>query len=145
MIVYFDTSALAKLYLAEDESGSVKHLAEEAQVVGSSVLARVEMSAAIARAVRMQQLARASAARIVQSFRRTWPDYIALQVSEAVLSEADRLAWELGLRGYDAVHLASARIWEQAIGEPVTVATFDRLMRGAVLEVHMQVWPTMLR
>ena len=145
MIVYFDTSALAKLHLVESESGLVKQLATEARLIGTSVLARVEMAAAIAKAVRMQQLTRTNAARVVQGFRKTWPDYAAVQVSEAVIFEADRLAWEQGLRGYDAVHLASARIWEQAIGEPVTVATFDRLMWGAVLEVHMQVWPAMLK
>jgi predicted nucleic acid-binding protein len=48
------------------------------------------------------------------------------------LSRAAALAWEHGLRGYDAVHLASALAWSEALGETVAVATYDReLWRGA--------------
>ena len=46
--------------------------------------------------------------------------------------EGGALAWEHGLRGYDAVHLAAALVWRESVGEPVTVATYDReLWRGA--------------
>jgi len=41
--------------------------------------------------------------------------------------EAGDLAEQLGLRGYDAVHLASAL----ALGEPTTVVTWDEELRRA--------------
>jgi hypothetical protein len=44
---------------------------------------------------------------------------------EMVVTRADGLAWELGLRGYDAVHLASALLWQEGLGEPVAMAAFD--------------------
>lgn len=48
------------------------------------------------------------------------------------MARADQLARELGLRGYDAVHLASALVWQDGMGEQTTVATFDhRLWRAA--------------
>jgi hypothetical protein len=43
-----------------------------------------------------------------------------------VIARADILAWEHQLRGYDAVHLAAAVLWQEAIGAPVTMATFAR-------------------
>lgn len=49
-----------------------------------------------------------------------------MQVTEVLLARADELAWELGLRGHEAVHLASALLWQEGMGERVTVATFDR-------------------
>jgi len=39
------------------------------------------------------------------------------------------------VRGYDAVHLASALIWQEGVGEVVTLATCDRQLWDAG---HMQ-------
>ena len=51
------------------------------------------------------------------------------------------LAWEHGLRGCDAVHLATALAWRETLGEAVTVATYDReLWRGA-LAAGLSPWP----
>jgi hypothetical protein len=33
-----------------------------------------------------------------------------VQATEVLVARADELAWELGLRGYEAVHLASALV-----------------------------------
>jgi predicted nucleic acid-binding protein len=49
-----------------------------------------------------------------------------VQATETLVARADGLAWELGLRGYDAVHLASALSWQEGLGAEVTLATFDR-------------------
>lgn len=55
-----------------------------------------------------------------------------LQFGEPLAARAGALAWEHGLRGYDAVHLATALVWRETLGEMVTVATYDReLWRGA--------------
>jgi hypothetical protein len=48
-----------------------------------------------------------------------------------VVARANRLAWEHDLRGFGAVHLAAASLWQEAMGEPVTVATFDRRLWAA--------------
>jgi predicted nucleic acid-binding protein len=48
-------------------------------------------------------------------------------VDAPLAREAGDLAEQLGLRGYDAVHLASAL----ALGEPTTVVTWDEELRRA--------------
>lgn len=54
------------------------------------------------------------------------------EVGEPLVARAAALTWEHGLRGYDAVHLASALWWREAVGDAVTVATYDReLWRSA--------------
>jgi len=58
-----------------------------------------------------------------------------------LVARADSLAWEYGLRGYDAVHLASALLWQEALGEPVTLATFDKPLWEAAQQAGMGVWP----
>lgn len=126
MILYLDTSALVKRYVAEPGADLVSQAIAAAVVVGSSVICRAEMAAALAKAVRLNVLPAADAAAALAVFRSEWPRLVRVQVSEAVIAQADNLAWELGLRGYDAVHLASAVSLRNAIGAPVTLATFDR-------------------
>ena len=51
------------------------------------------------------------------------------------------MAWDFDLRGYDAVHLAAALLWQETIGEPVTLATFDRQLWQAGGRAGLSVWP----
>jgi len=45
---------------------------------------------------------------------------------------ADTFAWEHGLRGHDAVHLAAASLWQDAMSERGgTLSTFDRRLWAA--------------
>ena len=53
MILCLDTSAFAKLYVREPGSNEVLALIDQAELVGSSLLTRVEMASALAKASRM--------------------------------------------------------------------------------------------
>jgi predicted nucleic acid-binding protein len=57
------------------------------------------------------------------------------------VSWAETLAWDYGLRGYDAVQLASALSWQQLIGQEVVLATFDSQLWEAAPAAGLQVWP----
>jgi hypothetical protein len=58
-----------------------------------------------------------------------------------LIARADILAWELDLRGYDAVHLASALLWQDSLGRKVTMATFDRKLWQAAEERGLSPFP----
>ena len=73
-----------------------------------------------------------------------WDHLIRLQVTEALLRRAGALAWEHALRGYDAVHLAAALLWRDALGQPVSVATYDRQLWQAAAAVGLTAWPATL-
>ncbi len=126
MILYLDASALVKRYVTEVGSAEVGRAIAEAEAVGTVMITRAEVAAALARAVRMGVLLEEEAWATVEVFRAEWPDFVQVQVTEAVVARADELAWEHGLRGYDAVHLAAASLWQDALGEQVTLSTFDR-------------------
>ncbi len=132
MIVYLDASALVKRYVAEAGSADVAATIGAARLLATAVISRAEVTAALAKAVRLGWATRKAATAGLADFDADWPDLIRLEVSEAVVARAAALAWQRSLRGYDAVHLASALHWQDALGEPVTVATYDReLWRGA--------------
>ncbi len=133
MILYLDTSALLKRYVAEQGSVEVAALIAQATVVGTCMIARAEMSAALAKAVRMGTLISNDADMALQVFRNDWPHLARIQVTETVVSRADGLAWGLGLRGNDAVHLASALWWRDVLGEDIVFEAFDLKLRQAAV------------
>jgi predicted nucleic acid-binding protein len=141
MILYLDSSAIVKLYVTETGSEEVKTLLKEADIVGTALISRAEVVAAFAKAIRAGLLPETQASAAVQVFRSQWPDFARIQVTEATTSRAESLAWSHGLRGYDAVHLASALSWQEALGEPVTMATFDRKMHAAGMRIGLTMWP----
>jgi len=140
-IVYLDASALVKSFVVEAGSAEVGLLIREARIVGTSLISRVEVVAAFAKVVRMKLLSRQEMIGVLQTFRMAWPRLLRLELTETVIARADTLAWEHELRGYDAVHLAAALSWNEAIGEPVTLATFDRELWQAGRAAGLVVWP----
>lgn len=143
-IIYLDTSALLKLYIQENQSDAVRTLVTEASGAGTSMLTYTEMAAAMARAERMRILTADSARKAWDSFLKDWPELTRLKLSAALTERAAGLAWEHGLRGYDAMHLAAALTWQDALGEPVLLATFDRLLWNAGQKAGVPVWPDTL-
>ena len=64
-----------------------------------------------------------------------------MPVTEALVERAAALAWEHGLRGYDAVQLASGLTWQESVGEEVVLATFDQQLWDAAKRTGLKVWP----
>lgn len=141
MIVYLDASALVKRYVAEAGSSEVGALTDAASALGTSIVSRAEVSAALARAVRLRVLTRPAGTAAQRAFAGDWADLIRVQLGEPLIARAASLAWEHGLRGYDAVHLASALWWREAVGDAVTVATYDRALWRSARAAGLAVWP----
>ncbi len=144
MIVYLDSSALVKRYVAERGSKEVIELTAAAEIVATSLISRAEVAAAFARAVRLGVLDHDGGRRAQRKFSREWPDLARVPVSEALVSRAETLAWDYGLRGYDAVQLASALTWQEAIGQDVFLGTFDGQLWEAASGAGVHVWPESL-
>jgi len=96
----------------------------------------------LARAARMDLIADSEARAAWVAFDHDWPEYMHLKISTPLVERAASLAWEFGLRGYDAVHLAAAMTWQDALETPVILATFDRLLWDAAQKSGMATWPT---
>ena len=148
MILYLDASALVKRYTAEPGLAEVYDAISNAEAIGTALISRAEVAAALAKAVRMNALTRENAWASLQTFREDWPDLVQVQITEMVVTRADTFAWEHGLRGYDAVHLAAASVWQDAMGKQVTLSTFDRHLWAVVgqtgLVPHPANLPTLL-
>jgi hypothetical protein len=140
VIVYFDASALVKRYLHEAGTADVMRLSDTLTSAGTSLISRAEVSAAISRAGRLGAITMAEAEASLSDFRRQWLSLFRVRVDETTMARADALAWESGLRGHDAVHLASALAWREAIAESPVFATFDRALGKAARAQGLDVW-----
>ena len=110
-------------------------------MVGTVLISRPEVAAALAKAMRVEALTQEEASACLQVFREEWPDLMRVQVTEMVVTRADTLAWDHGLRGYDAVHLAAASLWQDAFGEQVTFSTFERRLWQTAKRVGLALHP----
>ncbi len=141
MIVYLDASALVKRYVAELGTPEVAQLIAQAEAVGTSIITRAETAAALAKAQRLYVLSNQDAGQAASRFRQDWPDLIRVQVTESVVIQADQAAWLYGLRGFDAVHLASALLWQEQLNQEVSFATFDRHLWQAARSSSLLAFP----
>jgi len=148
MIVYLVSSALVKRYVAEPGSSEVNEAISRADLIGTALISRAEVAAALAKGVRMDALTPEDAWASLQLFREEWSDLVQVQVTEMLITRADTFAWEHDLRGYDAVHLAAASLWQDAMNAQVTLSTFDRRLWAAAgrvgLASHPADLPTLL-
>lgn len=135
MSLYLDASALVKRYVRERGSDVVSAAVVEDRLLCACAVTRVEVSAALARAGRLGVLEGDEAREAVRVFRGEWSRLVRVQISEAIVSRADELAWEHALRGYDAVQLACALWWRDSADEDAVFGTFDHhLWEAAVAE-----------
>ena len=137
-IVYFDSSALVKLVVEEDGSDVAAALWDGADAVASSGLAYPEVRAALAAARRDGRISSRSSRTAKEEWERLWTALAIVESSRSVLVDAGDAAEQYRLRGYDAVHLASASTLSSA---HVLMAVWDDRLRRAAVEAGLSVAP----
>jgi predicted nucleic acid-binding protein len=123
MIPYLDASALVKRYVQEPGSEEVGRLIARARVAGTSAITRVEVTAALARAVRRRALEAEEAMAALEAFQGEWESWVRVDLTEVLLGRAAQVAWERGL------HLASALFWQEILWRP-TIGSCGRRRVG---------------
>jgi uncharacterized protein len=141
VIAYLDASALVKRYLVELGSRETIALTADAEMSATSMVTRAEVAAALAKAARTGLVTQDLARSAQRSFAEDWPDLARVPVTEAVVERAEALAWDHGLRGYDAVQLASALSWQESVGTEIVLATFDQQLWDAAPKAGVKAWP----
>jgi len=141
VIAYLDASALVKRHVKERGSLETLDFAARADVVATSLISRAEVAAALTKAVRAKLLEEDEARQAQRAFAAQWPDIARVPVTEALVSRAETLAWEYGLRGYDAIQLASAVLFQESLGTAVRLATYDKQLWDAARRAGFEPWP----
>jgi len=144
--MYWDTSALLKLYVAENDSGYfIGLIAKSDQAIVCSAISAIEILCALYRKERNRELKPGSAKAALQRFRA---DSVAgrlviVPYGEDVIAAAAKIveqaylsAQPVMLRSLDAIHMASATI----VGSKIMVVT-DARLRDVAAMARMLVLP----
>ena len=132
MILYLDTSALVKRYFREPFSNEILARWQSAAQIVTSSVAYAEAMAALYRKKREADLPDTLVGELVESFHRDWGSFIRVEVTDELNTYIDRAIERYPLRGFDAIHLASAMVVHERLPEDFVFACFDdRLARAA--------------
>lgn len=138
MIAYFDSSGIVKWFFDEQYSESAKDIKNKAKIVVTSVIAFPEVLSAFNRALREGRCAKSEMDMVRKEFLRIWPSFQWINASEEVIRQAGELIFTYNLRGFDAIHLASALVLKEDDGDiELFFSCFDRNLNQAAKDTGM--------
>lgn len=140
-LVYFDASAFVKLLVEEHGTELAIALWDGCDAAVSSRLAYPEVRAALAAAHRNHDLDAPGLEQAEQGWEEFWGATRPVELTPAVAGHAGELAKEHGLRGADAVHLASAIAMSD---RRLIVAAWDRRLHAGAVAARLGVAPATL-
>ncbi|PIP41521.1 MAG: VapC toxin family PIN domain ribonuclease [Desulfobacterales bacterium CG23_combo_of_CG06-09_8_20_14_all_51_8] len=131
MILYLDTSALIKRYFQEIFSEAVSSRWMQSEAVVTSAVAYAETIATIFRKKNKSDLSDMAVENIVSAFKRDWSAFIQVEVTNDLNDYIDRVVQKHSLRGFDAIHLASALVIHEKLPLHFFFACFDQKLNHA--------------
>jgi predicted nucleic acid-binding protein len=134
VIVYFDSSAFVPLLVEEPSTPAAYQLWQAADRLVSCRLLRVEAAAGLARAYQMRRIDKEVFRRARDVMPELLDQLVFTEVGRELVEDAADYAYSCELRGYDAVHCASAYTWKEF---DVVVATGDRALLRACQQLGM--------
>ena len=137
MILYLDTSALVKLYVAEAGTDTVVSAVERATALVTVRITYAEARAAFAQHARPKGLGAGMLRRVVRQLDEEWGQYSIVEVTDALVRRAGVLAERHRLRGYDAVQLSAAMDLRLGGATDVAFASFDARLNHAAGREHL--------
>ena len=72
---------------------------------------------------------------------QAWPSFAIVEVRQALVQKAGRIADAFVLRGYDSVQMAAAHELHASAKQPVTFVSYDRRLNQAAQLLQMEVPP----
>ena len=136
MIIYLDTSSLVKLYVEEVHAVTVREWVEEAELIATCRVALPETISAFHRRFRSGDFSKPDYENLIAGFTEDWRKYVVLDFDEL---EAGFLVSKYGLRGFDAVHLSSAKMMRQDADLAFFFSSFDEKLNKAAATEGFQV------
>lgn len=137
MIIYLDTSALVKRYVFEQGSDQVHQKISRADMAGTSLITYPETLSAFSRNLSERSFNRRYYDLIRRAFEKDWRRIHVIDFTEPIARSAGKLIRQHGLRGFDAIHLATAMQFKSWISAPVTFLCFDDKLSEAARAERM--------
>jgi uncharacterized protein len=135
---YFDTSALLKRYVDERGAIHARRLIRRYRVL-SSAIAPLEAVSALCRRQRAGELKTADFEAITLRLRADWDYWELVEIGSGVLDRAEGIIRQTGVRALDALHLASASMFQTEAEAEAPFVTGDDKQRKAASSLGLRV------
>lgn len=140
MIVYLDTSAIARFYLPEAHRDQMLRFLAGASALTTHSFTQIEMASALAKAHRDQRISNEDLKAARDRFARDWLQFDRVLPDDATAFDAARLIERFVLRAMDALHLAAAERVRRAIApRAFAFLSFDAQQNDAARALGMMI------
>ncbi len=134
MILYCDTSALIKRYVEEEGTEKVDALWSDACAIATSVVAFAETFSAFRRKLREGLLSDEEYVGLEKKFREDYKQLILVPIKSELDAVIEDLIRRHPLKGFDAIHLASALVFKELQVSAPIFACFDNTLNKAAMK-----------
>ena len=131
---YLDASAWVKRYYWESGTRWVQALFAQNPAIACASLGLIEVMATLARKRKARDIDLLSFEQKVRELEEDWVRFIQIQLTTETMDLAKDLARDIALRGADAVHLASALVFQRRFADAADRLVFvasDRELKEA--------------
>lgn len=140
MIIYFDTSALIKHYIQETDTDIVDEAWGSDSMAATSVVAYAETIATLSRKYRDKQLSELEYSNCLKQVNDDFSHFILVPIDNDLNKNIAQLVSKYPLKGFDAIHLASALILTQLSIPGVKFLCFDKQLSFAAQQEGLAVF-----
>jgi predicted nucleic acid-binding protein len=144
-LLYTDSSVLVKKYIQEAGSADLLSLLASVDNVAVSAVAYAETMAAFHRKHREKGISAAQLQTAQEALRRDWRTLAHVPVTDALGPLVEELLAQSPLRGFDAIHLASALLLHRRFAASadgvLSFAAADRRLLDAATKAGLRVEP----
>ncbi len=141
MIIYTDSSALVKKYSLEQDSAYVINCLEKADAIAISVVGYAEILSALSRKKRDNDLTEKDFKILLRAFEDDWESFILVEVSAALNAMVKQILLDFPLRGFDSIHLASARLLKNITKKEIAFLAYDEKLANAAENLGLNIKP----
>jgi predicted nucleic acid-binding protein len=131
-VLYLDTSALVKRYYEEPGSGYINHVFEISLYPITSIIAYPEVLSALSRKKRERNISIKDYNLALKYFKTDWFNfYIIGELTNEVIETTTDLFRDYTIRGFDAIHLATALVTKRELNASLDFLCSDKILLDA--------------
>jgi len=144
MLVYLDSSALIKKYFEEIGSEHIAQIWNESEYIAISQVGYSEILGTIHKKQKMDRFSDKVKNQINKTFLEDWDSFIKVNADSKLNLELIRIHTKYLLRGFDAIHLATAKILSKQFEKDLQFLTADTNLQNAAekekLDIGKYTW-----
>lgn len=140
MIVYAESSAVLAWIFQEPRADAVNDVFDRATLVLSSSLTSIECARGVRRAEAAGRISARQAEDLLAEFRSLTAGWDTMEIGERAVHVASAPFPVEPVRSLDAIHLASARVASDSLGD-IAVLSFDERVRANAEALGLRVLP----